>query len=733
MDQTRENTAETGSVTVTGKISKVIFKNDANGYRVISIYDPESMSYMTARGILPFADTGKSVTVSGRWVVHPRYGRQIEAYSCMEELPVTAGAMKEYLASDYVKGIGPRCAEAIVAAFGEDTFSIMDNDPDMLLKVEGIGPKRLEAIKKGWMESTKIRNIMVFLQEHGVSPGFAGKIYKAYGDGAIEKIAADPYCLADDIAGIGFLKADAVAGTFGILGDDPRRIKSGVVFTLKELSAAGHCFAAREMLVSRAAKLLEVDEASIAAQLGDIKQTCRDVRVCRGTGNEERWYLSWLYNAEAGCAERIVGILTAAKSIYISGKSAMETAAGGRLGVCYNKAQIRAIGAAAQNKVSIITGGPGTGKTTTVLGLISAFRTAHAQILLAAPTGRAAKRMGESCDMEAKTIHRLLCCGPDGTFAKNAEHPLEGDVLILDECSMIDIRLMYSLLNAVPDTMTVVLVGDIDQLPSVGPGNVLKDLINSGIVSVTRLEFIYRQGRGSAISYNAHRVNEGKFPVLTGRPDAEFVFIEDEEPESIADNIVRIYGSLAANGTTDVQVLSPMKKGPAGTIAINNAVQKLINPDGDSFRGIEYCFRAGDRVIQMRNNYEKGVFNGDIGKVTNIDREFNEMHVDFGGTNVVYDIRETDELSLAYAITVHKSQGSEYQYVIMPVTSAHYIMLQRNLIYTGMTRAKAKLIMVGTRKALYMAIKNNKPAARNTALSERLTGCIQKQRQTTYG
>ncbi|MDD6381119.1 MAG: ATP-dependent RecD-like DNA helicase, partial [Lachnospiraceae bacterium] len=682
------------------------------------------------------------------WKVDPKYGRQFSKETFEETLPATVYGIEKYLGSGLVKGIGPKFAGKIVKQFGKDTLDVIEENPDKLLEIPGIGKTRVERIKKSWVEQKEIRNIMLFLQGHDVSTSHATRIYKTYGNDSIKVVQENPYRLADDIWGIGFRTADTIAEKMGFGHEKYERLRSGILYTLNRLSEEGHCYATREMLLKSGSEMLSVDESLISMTLDEMIHAndviTDDIPQEPGSTKqqEKAIYLPPFYYSEIGTVKRLKAILTNTDGIHISTKG-LPDKIGQKTGMQYDDVQMKAILSAVQSKILILTGGPGTGKTTTTLGIITAFRTAGAKILLAAPTGRAAKRLSEATGMEAKTIHRLLEVKPPEGYQKNEDNPLEGDVLIVDECSMIDIMLMYNLLKAIPDRMTLILVGDVDQLPSVGAGNVLRDIIDSGRFPVARLTRIFRQAQQSRIIMNAHCINEGKMPDISNGKNTDFFFMDMDkqaEKDGITDADSSVLGDIAAktivrlvktNLSTyyhtepkDIQVLTPMQRGVVGAANLNLLLQNEINPDGIGLRrgGVQY--RNGDKVMQIRNNYDKEVFNGDIGTISHVDLDERTLIVDFDGKNVQYDISELDELVLAYATTIHKSQGSEYPIVVMPVLMNHYVMLQRNLIYTGITRAKKILVIVGTKKALSYSIRNVTVTNRNTMLKERLQSAL---------
>ena len=703
-------------------VERITYRNEQNGYSVLKCRAKGFQDLLTVVGAMPDVHVGSVLSLGGEWKVDAKYGRQFSMRTFEETLPATVFGIEKYLGSGLVKGIGPKFAHRIVQQFGKDTLEVIEDHPEKLIEVPGIGTVRVERIKQSWQEQKEIKNIMLFLQSHDVSTSHATKIYKTYGEQSIEVVRENPYKLADDIWGIGFKTADTIAEKLGFSHEKYVRLRSGLLYTLNQLSEDGHCYATREQLVKTGVELLGVEEDKLTAALEQMILQ-EDV-----TTEAEAIYLPPFYYAEVGTARRLLDIFSNPNGIRVNPQNLPERIRG-QTGMEYDEIQMEAILTAVQSKILILTGGPGTGKTTTTLGIITAYREAGAEILLAAPTGRAAKRLAESTGMEAKTIHRLLETKPPEGYQRNADNPLEGDVLIVDECSMIDIMLMYNLLKAVPDRMALVFVGDIDQLPSVGAGNVLRDMIDSGCFPVVRLTRIFRQARTSRIIMNAHRVNGGKMPNLSNGRDSDFFFLERETPEAAAETVVELVKTRLPRSyrvpPAEIQVLTPMQRGVVGATNLNQALQEAVNPASDGLRRGGYLFCARDKVMQIRNNYDKEVFNGDVGVVEKVDLEDRSLTVNFDGRSIEYDVTELDELVLAYATTIHKSQGSEYPIVVMPVLMTHYVMLQRNLVYTGITRAKRLLVMVGTKKALALAVKNVTVDRRNTMLKERL----QNQRQ----
>lgn len=728
-------------------VERITYQNPENGYSVLKCAVKNYNDLVTVVGNLLDANVGSVLLIDGNWKVDAKYGRQFLAESWEETLPATVFGIEKYLGSGMIKGVGPKFAKRIVQQFGTDTLEIIETDVNRLLEVPGIGKKRVNKIAESWERQKEIKNVMLFLQDHGVSTSFAAKIYRQYGNESIAKVRENPYRLADDIWGIGFKTADGIAMKLGIGKEAFIRLRSGIMYTLSELADEGHVYAWRKQLVRKAAELLEAEESRI---IMTMDQMFKDEELIRETVvsaedalphdvENECVYLPPFYYAEIGVANKLKRLAAepAADRLWVSLMKARQDSGNPELSVDvdriqqkvnmeYDEVQTEAIRRAAAAKVLVLTGGPGTGKTTTTQGIIAAYRTFGLKILLAAPTGRAAKRMTEATGLEAKTIHRLLEFKPPEGYQKNEESPLEGDVLIVDECSMIDIVLMNALMKAIPAHMRLILVGDIDQLPSVGAGNVLRDVIDSEAFPVVRLTRIFRQAQTSRIIMNAHRINGGQMPYTSNGKATDFFFMTREDPEETVKTIVELvekklpaYYRMPAS---QIQVLTPMQRGVVGATNLNLELQEALNPQGDGLRRSGFIFRPYDKVMQIKNNYDKEVFNGDIGKIEFVDLQDRTLRVDFDGRIIEYDATELDELVHAYATTIHKAQGSEYPIVVMPVLMNHYVMLQRNLIYTGITRAKKILVMVGTKKALSYAVRNVTVTKRNTLLKERLAG-----------
>ena len=730
------------TVKIRGVVERITYQNPENGYTVLKCAVKSYKELVTVIGSLLDVNVGSVLLIYGNWKVDSRYGRQFAAESWEETLPATVFGIEKYLGSGLIKGVGPKYAKKIVAQFGIETLEVIETDISRLQEVDGIGKKRIKMIRDSWERQKEIKNVMLFLQDHGVSTSFAAKIYRQYGNESLDKMKENPFQMADDIWGIGFKTADGIAQKLGFAKEAYVRLRSGIMYTLSNLADEGHVFAYQEQLIAKAAELLEAEESSIVMTLdqmiADKDLICESVDYKTDQAEMKAIYLPAFYYAEAGVVGKLKRLAQSPATDRLwhalmdarqkTGNESLSIDVGKiqeKVDMKYDEIQADAIRKAAVSKVRVLTGGPGTGKTTTTQGIIASYRSFGLKILLAAPTGRAAKRMTEATGLEAKTIHRLLECKPPEGYQKNEDNPLDGDVLIIDECSMIDMILMNALLKAIPEGMRLILVGDIDQLPSVGAGNVLRDIIDSGVFPVVRLTRIFRQAQSSRIIMNAHAINEGKFPDISNGKNTDFFYIEKEDPEEAVQEIVRLVkNNLPRYYKTPwnhIQVLTPMQKGIVGAANLNLALQEALNPQGDGLRRGGYLFRTGDKVMQIRNNYEKEIFNGDIGTVECVNLQERTLKVNFDQHIIEYEASELDELVHAYATTIHKAQGSEYPIVVMPVLMNHYVMLQRNLIYTGITRAKKVLVIVGTRKALSYAVRNVTVTKRNTFLKERLS------------
>lgn len=691
---------------ITGIIDTYLFYSENNGYSVFKLEDGTS-----AVGNLPKLNEGDRVELSGDWVKHPRYGKQFKIESANISHPTTESGIIKYLAGGMIHGIGPVTAKRIVNHFGESTMDIFESNINRLLEVEGIGQKKLEVIKEGWESQKGVKNVMLFLQSNGISSTYSMKIYKTYGDAAPELIEKNPYRLISDIWGIGFKTADEIGKNLGFTGDDPLRIKAGIIHTLQQANKDGHVFLPKEELVRETSFILQTDIGYSDIIFEELEEN-DEIFV-----QNKNVYLSEYYRAEREIENSIKRLL----QISSEKPPKLDKIISG-FKENYSNEQINAIKTAFSEKMLIITGGPGTGKTTTLKGIIQLFQTFDKKIMLAAPTGRAAKRMAEVIGLEAKTIHRLLEFNPkDGSFSYNEDNPLETDLLIIDEVSMIDTLLMYNLIIAISLNTTIIFVGDVDQLPSVGAGNILKDLIGSEIIPKIELNTIFRQAKDSDIITNAHRINRGEMPAFNYLKNSDFIFLEESENTKIPDKILHLCKTelpeqYKFNPVEDIQILSPIYKGDVGVTILNKLFQNELNKSAKVYLQGEKIFKANDKVMQLRNNYDKGVFNGDIGFVVGSNTEDKILFVSFEEKMVEYKFEDLDELTLAYAVTVHKSQGSEFPCIILPLTTSHYMMLQRNLLYTAITRATKLLILIGTKKALSIGVNNNKVKNRFTSL-----------------
>ncbi len=731
--------ARQSSTVLEGTVERILYANEENHYTVATLL-PEGRGRtepVTIVGNLASLQVGEAVRAHGEWRTHPKFGSQFVVGRYESVLPRTVIGIKKYLGSGLVPGIGGKFAERIVDHFGERTFEVIDQFSAKLREVEGIGPERARRIKEAWVQQKSVREIMIFLQGHGVGTAHAARIYQRFGDNAIAVVRENPFRLARDIRGIGFRTADGIAAKLGIAADSIHRLKAGVVHVLEEATGDGHLCLPAERLTETAVELLGVDREPVTRAI-ELLAVAGDIVIDR-----ERVYLAGLLRAERGLATRLrdlAGLSVGLPPIQLD--RALQWVQD-RTGIDLAPAQQDAVCTALTAKLCVITGGPGVGKTTVINSIVKILRAKQARVLLAAPTGRAAKRMHEATDTAARTIHRLLNYDPrERGFTHNERRPLKGDLLIIDEASMLDVPLAYHLMKAVPGEMSLVLVGDVDQLPSVGPGRFLRDLIDSGRVPVVYLTEIYRQARESLIIRNAHRVNEGKLPEIgppqpaDGQADRgdrpadraaapDFFFIEESEPE----NVVAIIQKLCAERVPqrfgfdpmqEVQVLTPMHRGICGAENLNRTLREALNPTGPHVERYGRTYRVRDRVMQLRNNYDKDVFNGDLGRITRIDLVDQQVLVDVDGRTVSYGFAELDELVAAYAISIHKSQGNEYPVVIVPILTQHYLLLQRNLLYTAITRGKQLVILVGTRKALALAVNNNQTRERFSRLRERL-------------
>jgi len=721
---------------LSGQIERITFANEENGFTIAKLKVDGRRDFVTVVGTLMSPMPGEILDMKGEWTQHPKFGEQFKVLEYRTRVPATVYGIRKYLGSGLIKGLGPVMAGRIVDKFGKETLEIIENDIQRLSEVAGIGRKRIGMIADAWDAQRDIRDVMLFLQSHGVGSGYAARIFKQYGSRSIAVVKENPYRLAADIFGIGFVTADQIAAKLGIAADAGIRVEAGILYVLNQLADEGHVCFLYAPLVLKSCELLAVERPAVVQALTTLVQRQKIVIEDWGpvpdaaSEDHKAVFLARLHLCETGIASSLRGLIGAPKSVRaIDSRKAIDWVQS-RLAVTLADKQIEAVRRAIENKVMVITGGPGTGKTTIINAVLKIYSRIKARIMLAAPTGRAAKRMAETTGLEAKTIHRLLEYSyQKGGFQRNADRPLDCDVLIIDEASMIDTLLMHFLLRAVPVSATFILVGDVNQLPSVGPGNVLNDIIASAAVPVVTLDKIFRQAMTSSIIVNAHKINEGILPALDTADSSgaanDFYFIEQEDPEKVLEIILelsqkRIPRRFGLDPVEDIQVLTPMHRGVVGAANLNRQLQAVLNPgEGGITRG-DRLFRVADKVMQIRNNYDKEVFNGDIGRIVMIAWEDREVTITFDGRQVAYDFSDLDEILPAYAVSVHKSQGSEYAAVIIPVVTQHYILLQRNLLYTAVTRGKHLVVLVGSKKALAIAVRNNKTQRRYTRLQHRL-------------
>lgn len=742
----------TDSRTLQGTLERVVFHNEDNGYTVFRLTELGKQDPTTVVGYMNMPQVGVGISVVGQFVENSRFGRQFKMETYETVLPATAEGIRHYLGSGLIKGVGAALAKRIVEAFKEDTFKVIDENPDLLTSVKGISPRIASEIKSAWEEHVGVRDLIMFLQPHGVSTSLAVRIYKAYGTAALTTVKENPYRLAMDIRGIGFATADGIALKIGLEHDSPLRAEAGLLYTLQRLTNDGNVFYPLEELVHitadelqqtvelvrGAVQSLEMDGRIVTERLYLTEEASRkaflegmDAKDTPALDEDDSFiavYLSMYHHCECKIAYYLRRILASPKSVRFEQPEKLLQNVLNMLPIALAEEQEEAARQSLAGKVLVVTGGPGTGKTTVINAIIQLFAQQKAKVLLCAPTGRAAKRMAETSGMESKTIHRLLEYSPaeDG-FGRNENNPLACSLLVVDEASMIDTMLFFHLLKAVPLGATLVLVGDINQLPSVGAGSVLKDVMDSDMVDVVELTEVFRQAAESDIIVNAHRINHGEVPPLQ-RPEtglSDFYFIRQDDPERAADMVVDLVKNhiprrFGLDPLDDIQVLTPMHKGSAGVQNLNVRLQEALNPQPLAVQRGERQFRLDDKVMQIRNNYEKDVFNGDIGRICILNKEDKELVVRYEDKNVLYSFDELDEIYPAYAVSVHKSQGSEYPAVVIPIMMQHYMLLQRNLVYTGVTRGKKLVVLVGSVKALSIAVKNNKTLKRYTWLARRL-------------
>jgi len=735
-------------VSLQGTIGRITYQDPESRYTVARL-DSDRGSGTTIVGTIFPVSEGEEIKVTGAWKRHPRYGLQFQVEHWDKVDPATIEGIEKYLGSGLIKGIGPAYAKRLVDAFGLDTLQVLTEQPLRILEVEGIGEARARRIMHAWQQQRGMQDAMVFLQGHGVGAALALRIYRVFGAETIARVRENPYALAREVHGVGFVIADRIANSIGIRGDFPLRVQAGVLHMLREAAERGHCFLPLGSLGKSVAEMLAVDGERVEIAVEKLTSAGNVVLQAGSEGQDKRVYLTELFEAERRVAAAIARLISTssllrgergpqpwARSKTVS-RGAVDLSGGSLfslLPIRLDEDQIQAAGQALQQKVFVITGGPGTGKTTLLISLLAILRRAKVRFALTAPTGRAAKRMSETAGEEAATIHRLLEFNPrEGGFQRAEDNPLQVDVVIVDEASMIDLTLMDHLLRAIDPHSHLILVGDVDQLPSVGPGSVLKDLIDSKVVPVAVLTRIFRQERESSIVVNAHRILRGQvlaFSDARERRDFDFIARESEEEilavikDLVRERVPKLLQLRPGEEAQAVQVLTPMHRGLLGTMQLNRELQQLLNPAGEALERNGSVFRARDKVMQLRNNYDKGIFNGDLGRIVSFDKEEGKIRVDFDDKVVEYESDEWDEISLAYATSIHKSQGSEYPAVILPLHTSHYMMLYRSLLYTAVTRGKRLVIVVGSRRALAMAIRNVRVEKRNTGLRERLAAGV---------
>jgi len=718
-----------------GTLERILYTNEENHYTVAALMPEDERQTISIVGNLAGVQCGETLQLEGRWEVHRQFGRQFRVEKYETVLPSSVTGIKKYLGSGLVKGIGPKFAERIVKKFGEKTFEVIDQFSGKLRDVEGIGPERARKIKEAWSAQKVIREVMIFLQSYGIGASHAAKIYKLYGPESIQVVKQNPYRLAEDVYGIGFKTADQIAHNVGIPSDSAFRVRAGIKHVLQSVQEEGHTCYPHDQLARDTAALLagSVNESVVRQEIVSLANE-NELKI---EPEQNLVFLPGLHRAEEGVAQCVLGIVRAPHALPPIQIEKAVSWAQEKSRVQFNEAQRQAIRAALRSKLTVITGGPGVGKTTIVRAIVQILRAKQCRVLLASPTGRAAKRLVEATGGFAQTIHRLLKFDvQEHRFIHDRGNPLKADVVIVDESSMLDVRLAHNLFRAIPATASVVLIGDVDQLPSVGPGNVLRDVIDSGRVEVVRLTEIFRQQQQSQIVSNAHRINQGQMPdVQTGEQGAksgermaaeDFYLIEQEKPEQVAETIQklcteRIPKKFGLDPVQEVQVLAPMHRGVCGVSNLNRVLQHALNPDGMAIERFGRIYRVGDKVMQTRNNYDLDVFNGDMGRIVQIDMIEQKLHAQMDDERVIeYDFTDLDELVPAYAISIHKSQGSEYPCVIVPLLTQHFLMLQRNLLYTAVTRGKRLVVLIASRKALSMAVANNSQAQRYGLLLHRL-------------
>ncbi len=729
MNVKSENSPDLFEETIEGSIEGITYQNSENGYTVARFKKSDDRSTVTIVGKLLDIRPGEQLKLKGQWIKHKKFGRQFEISAYDVQLPATKEGIKNFLGSGFIKGIGPVTAAKIVDRFGEKTLEIIENDPEELVSVSGVSKNKVKVIKEAWQEHQNIKDIMIFLQGHGISMNQAVRIYQTYGEKSIETVQKNPYQLSKDIFGIGFKTADDIAQKIGINPEDRFRIQAGIIYNMLTQADNGHCFMEREELIDETGKMLNIGEDLCREQV-DLLVSHKEL-----IQENDLIFLPYYYFAEVDVSD-CLGKILQSKQDSLSALKNIDWETDLKrfediFDIKLTEQQKDAIIMALTEKICVITGGPGTGKSTITKIIVALLLAKNKKFSLAAPTGRASKRLSEATGEEAKTIHRLLEFTPldGGGFNRNANNPLETDMVVIDETSMIDILLMKQLVSAIKPESHLLLIGDVDQLPSVGAGNVLKDIISCGEIPTIRLDTIFRQSQDSYIIVNAHNINHGKMPIFSEESKDFFIFKVDE-PAKVAEWVLdvvknRIPRKFGHDPYTDIQVLSPMYRGEAGVTNLNAELQNLLNPPNRGKNELPQrsrIFREGDRIMQIRNDYDKLVFNGDIGSIKRIDFDDQQIKIDYEGREVIYEFNQLDELVHSYAITIHKSQGSEFPVVVLPLVTGHYLLLQRNLIYTAVTRARELVVIVGSKKALAMAVKNDRINLRNTTLEQRLQG-----------
>ncbi|MBW1984516.1 MAG: ATP-dependent RecD-like DNA helicase [Deltaproteobacteria bacterium] len=722
-------------ITLAGNLERITYHNHENHYTIGKLRVDGIRNLVTIIGYMPGITPGETIRVRGKWEIHPRYGQQLKVDSFEVTLPSTVAAIRDYLASGIVKGIGQKMAERLVEQFKDQTLLIIEKNPGQLTRVEGIGEKKAEQLHQAWRDHHSLRRLMQFLQENGLKSSYAAKLYREYGADAVDIISEEPYRIAYDIPGDGFIIADTIAQNRGAEKDDPERIKACILFLMEQSISEGDTFINEDELLQKCFDMFEIGYEQ-ATEILEMLAASGDVFKEESIDEEGKTtvYAKYIYEAETGVAIKIEAMLSVPIQPYSIESEGIAAEIHKKLAIDLSPEQLGIIEEVLSHRMAVITGGPGTGKTTLVRSLNAIFEAYGEKVCLAAPTGRAARRLSEVSKRKAETIHKLLGYSPqENTFQKNQDYPIDASVIIIDEASMIDTLLMFYLIRSVSMTSRFYLVGDIFQLPSVGPGNVLSDIIQSARVKEFKLQQIFRQSDESPIITNAHKVRNGEDLVLEEYEDtqelSEFYFLEQNSSERVVSTIIELCCRSIPNHfdldpVNEIQVITPMHKGGIGTIHLNQVLQKALNQHTDSFQNNGSTFKFGDKVMHLKNNYQKEVFNGDIGQINGIDMEERKFSVVYYDRSVEYDFTEVDEISLAYAISVHKSQGSEYPAVIVPLMTQHFALLQRNLLYTAMTRGKELVVLIGTRRALDIALKNDKPKRRLSGLARRLMGDV---------